>query len=506
MIRSVPDETAPFSVLLRSLRGVLAEVAEPTQVLRAILDQAVRETGAERGVFVEVGEAGDMDFRVLHRFERAEFDGAAGQFSRSLFARVLASGEGLVLGDALRTPGVMEAQSVQALRLVSVLCMPIRAGGRVAALVHLEHGRPRAFSDLHRALVQSLVDLAGPVLETLRAGRRVLHERDELLRALADEWSFGRFVGRTPAVRELERAVTRAAATDFPVLLTGETGTGKGILARVLHHGGGRRGRPFVTVFGPSLEKGLVESELFGYRRGAFTGAAADAGGKVQAAEGGTLFLDEIGELPLEIQPKILRLLQEKTYERVGDAAERRADVRIVAATHRDLEADVRAGRFRRDLFERLNYVPIAVPPLRERRADVPLLLRHALDHTPEGRWIEVTPEGERFLGELDFVWPGNVRHLEQLAARLIVAGPERPVGPAELARLLGAAPGFEDAPARRPDLELGLPALLEQAEREWLEQALRAFPGLTRRELAARLKIGEATLYKKLRAYDLGS
>ena len=153
--------------------------------------------------------------------------------------------------------------------------------------------------------------------------------------------------------------------------MLGETGTGKSIVARVIHYAGPRASGPLVTVFCPSLEKGMVEAELFGHRRGAFTGAVADRLGKVQAADHGTLFLDEIGELPLEIQPKLLRLLQEKTYERVGDAEERTADVRVIAATNRDLEHEVQAGRFRRDLYERLNYVPMRIPPLRERPEDI---------------------------------------------------------------------------------------------------------------------------------------
>ncbi len=517
------DQLGATPVLLRSLLGVLGELAEPEQVLRTILDQAVKQTGAERGVFVEVDAKGALEFRVLHRFDPGDLQGEGGGFSRSVCAEVLKRGEGLLLHDALRAPGIGTAESVKAMRLVSVLCEPIRSEGRILALVHLEHGRPRQFTDAHRELLRALAGIAGPVLDALRAGREVLAERDALRvresrarieleenrEALARGWSFGRFVGRSPAVRDLEAALRRAAATDYPVLLLGETGTGKGILARVLHHLGARREQAFVTVFCPSLEKGLVEAELFGARRGAFTGADTDRPGKVQVAEGGTLFFDEIGELPLELQPKILRLLQERTYERLGEAAERRADVRIVAATHRDLEADVVAGRFRRDLFERLNFLPLTVPPLRERREDVPLLLRHFLDQDERGRWVTLDADAERFLVELDFLWPGNVRHLEQLAVRLAVQGGEGPVGRGEIAHRMGfdrAKPGAPAAPRSGDDAlpDIGLPALLEQAEREWLQRALRAYPDLTRRDLAARLKISEPTLYKKLKEHGL--
>ena len=248
----------------------------------------------------------------------------------------------------------------------------------------------------------------------------------------------------------------------------------------------------------------MVEAELFGHKRGAFTGAQSDRIGRVQAADKGTLFLDEIGELPLELQPKLLRLLQEKTYERVGDVQERHADVRIIAATNRDLDTEVREGRFRRDLFERLNYVPIRVPPLRERTEDIPLLLRHALDQTESGRWISLTAEAERYLTTLDFTWPGNVRHIEQLAARITLEESSEPVGAERVASLL-ARGSAGDAVASR-DLHAGLPALLEEAEKSWLKQALERYPSATRAELAGILKIAESTLFKKLKQYGLGA
>ncbi len=512
--------------LVGALRGVLCQVAEPTLVLRTILEQAVSRTGADRGLFVEVAEGGALDYRVLHGFRPQHLEGESGQFSRHVFARALETGEDVLLENATEDPFFGKVESIRALRVGSILCMPIRAGERIAALVHLEHRRPGHFNGQHRDLLRSLLEVAEPVLEALQAGRKVIGERDRLRasetrfrseaeesrRLLAADWSFGRFVGRSPAVRALEATVRRVAATDFPVLLLGETGTGKNILARVLHYTGSRAEQPLVTVFCPSLEKGMVEAELFGHKKGAFTGALADRVGRVQAADKGTLFLDEVGELPLEIQPKLLRLLQEKTYERVGDVQERRVDVRIIAATNRDLELEVREGRFRRDLYERLNYIPIRVPPLRERAADIPLLLRHALDQSKSGRWIMISGEAEEFLTHLDYAWPGNVRHLEQLAARLTLEEKRSPMTAEDLARLLDrrdsatVGDGAQGSPGHRNDINAGLPALLEETEKTWLQEALRRYPGLKREELATLLKISESALYKKLRQYDLGA
>jgi transcriptional regulator with PAS, ATPase and Fis domain len=229
----------------------------------------------------------------------------------------------------------------------------------------------------------------------------------------------------------------------------------------------------------------------------------------VQVANRGTLFLDEVGELPLEIQPKLLRFLQDRGFERVGDPRELKADVRIIAATNRDLALEVQKGRFRRDLYDRLNFLPIRVPPLRQRVEDIPLLLRHCLDQSPPGRWIQLTAEATTYLQSLDFSWPGNVRHVEQLAARLATEGLEGPASALDVARLLGAPVGEGQADARErvpeADLDAGLPRLLEEAERAWIEEALRRYPDLSRAELAAKLRISEAALYRKLRRYRLG-
>ncbi len=516
MERTVANaQDQPTAQIVESLRTVLCQVAEPTAVLAAILQQAVTRTGADRGLFAEVLDNGAMEYRVMHGFRASHLAGDAGAFSRSLFRRVVQSGEDVLLERAVDDPYFGSVPSVRSLQTAAILCMPIRVGKGIAAVVHLENRRPGHFRAEHRELLRSLLAVAGPVMETLRVGREVIQDRDrfrqeaeESRALLARDWSFGRFVGRSSAVRELESSIHKAATTDFPILLLGETGTGKSILARVLHYSGRRAERPFVTVFCPSLEKGMVEAELFGHRKGAFTGALADRAGKVHAADGGTLFLDEIGDLPLEIQPKLLRFLQEKTFERVGDSQEQTADIRIIAATNRDLDLEVERGHFRRDLFDRLNFLPIRVPPLRERPEDIPLLLRYCLDRTESGRWIEVTPEALEFLQRLDSPWPGNVRHIEQLAARLTTESRGEAVSAQDVERLLrgretrarGEAAGGKEA-----SLDAGLPALLAGAERAWLEEALRRYPGLTRSELAGKLRISESSLYKKLRQYAIG-
>ncbi|HEY0468515.1 MAG TPA: sigma 54-interacting transcriptional regulator [Polyangiaceae bacterium] len=233
----------------------------------------------------------------------------------------------------------------------------------------------------------------------------------------------GPLIGNSPGFREVSAAISMVAPVDCTVLLLGETGTGKEVIARAIHDAGPRRQQRFVAVNCAAIPRGLLESELFGHERGAFTGAVAQAVGRFQSADRGTLFLDEIGDLPLELQPKLLRALQEQQVERLGSGGRVTAvDVRVIAATHQDLTAMVQERNFRADLFYRLNVFPIRLPPLRERAADIPLLARHfvRLFAERQGKTIEHIPE-EVIATLQQHSWPGNVRELQNVIERAVV-------------------------------------------------------------------------------------
>jgi NtrC-family two-component system response regulator AlgB len=287
------------------------------------------------------------------------------------------------------------------------------------------------------------------------------------------------------------------APADAPVLLRGENGTGKGVLARAIHAWSRRAVGPFVTVSCPSLSAELLESNLFGHVKGAFTGAIRDVVGKVAAAEGGTLFLDEIGELPPVLQPKLLRFLQEKKYERVGEVKTRTADVRLVAATNRDLEAAVTAGAFREDLLYRLNVVELTLPPLR-RRADVIELAEHLLGFftRQSGRRLTgFTAEAREALAK--YPWPGNLRELRNTTERaaLLAEGPA--VGLADLPERIAQVRAIAAGP-----MEIGGSVTLEDVEIEHIRRVLASSPSL---DGAARtLGIDPSTLYRKRKQYGL--
>jgi sigma-54 specific flagellar transcriptional regulator A len=355
------------------------------------------------------------------------------------------------------------------------------------------------------SLLQGLREAREPEL-AMRGTRR----NPELFRAL---------VGTSPAVGDVRRLIEQVAPADANVLILGESGTGKEVVARNIHYYSARRERPFVPINCGAIPAELLESELFGHEKGAFTGAITARQGRFELAEGGTLFLDEIGDMSLPMQVKLLRVLQERVFERVGSNRSLKADVRIIAATHRNLEEAIRAGRFREDLYYRLNVFPIEMPPLRARREDVPLLIEELLRrYQAEKRvTLKLAHATVEALGR--YPWPGNVRELANLIERLAILYPNGTVELQDLPEKLRPA-GYvpAPAPARAPEAApavhpLSLPRLpregldlkehLSNLELSLIKQALEEAGGVVA-HAAERLKLRRTTLVEKLRKYGL--
>ncbi|HWX95035.1 MAG TPA: sigma-54 dependent transcriptional regulator [Terriglobales bacterium] len=331
-----------------------------------------------------------------------------------------------------------------------------------------------------------------------------LVEENQFLRDRMDtETQLHGIVGTSAKIQDVLRMVSRLKDTRTPVLITGESGTGKELVARAIHFRGSFANRPFVAVDCGSLVPTLIESELFGYEKGAFTGALKARTGLFQSANGGTIFLDEIGELPLEMQAKLLRVLQEKEVRPVGSNQRSKVDVRVIAATNRDLETEYRAGTFRKDLYFRLNVVTVHVPALRERRSDIPMLAHWFLERCAPGRAVQVTNAAMKSLLEYD--WPGNVRELENCIERAVALGDQQTMDVDDLPPAL-ASVGQPIDEAAAPASSNGLSSTdLEDIERSTIERVFQQVKG--DKVLAGKmLGISRATLYRKLKRYNIGT
>ncbi len=309
------------------------------------------------------------------------------------------------------------------------------------------------------------------------------------------------FIGSTSAVEDIFRTVGKIAPTDSTVLITGETGVGKELIARSIHLGSLRKGAPFIKVHCAAIPETLVESELFGFEKGAFTGAISPKPGRFELADGGTLFLDEVGEIPLQVQVKLLTALQDRAFERVGGVKTRKIDIRIVAATNRDLHSMVDEGSFRPDLFYRLNVVPISIPPLRERKDDIPLqayyfLEKFALRH---GKNIESIPD-EIITAFLAYNWPGNTRELENAVERLVLLSEEGVLDPVNLPQEISI---HESTVSSEGEFREQVDSATSAAEKRLIIGALKKTDG-NRTRAAELLGVSRRTLYKKMKDYDL--
>ena len=330
-----------------------------------------------------------------------------------------------------------------------------------------------------------------------------LVEENEFLRERTDaETELHGIVGSSANIQDVLRMIARLKDTRTPVLITGESGTGKELVARAIHFRGNFATRPFVAVDCGSLVPTLIESELFGYEKGAFTGALKSKQGLFQAANGGTVFLDEIGELPLEMQAKLLRVLQEKEVRPVGSNDRIKVDVRVMAATNRDLEAEYRNGTFRKDLYFRLNVVTVHLPSLRERRADVPMLVHWFLDRYAPGAGMHVTNSAMKCL--LQYDWPGNVRELENCIERAVALGDHKIIDVADLPGAIASSSPDSGLEQNQPGTGVSSTDL-EDIERATIQRVFEQVKG--DKVMAGKmLGISRATLYRKLKRYNIGA
>ncbi|HZI12905.1 MAG TPA: sigma 54-interacting transcriptional regulator [Myxococcus sp.] len=423
-------------LLLRRLTAFserLLDLYDVERILESLMDEAIEVTRADKG-FLILMESGEPRVRVARNVSRENIEDAVEKLSDSIIAKVVKDQKPLIVADAVDTPEFKASESVVNLRVHSVMCVPLMHKGDLFGVIYVGNDRlVNRFEPKSADMLTIFAAQASLIMQNAMLVNDLKLDNTELRKKLEDQ-RYGDIVGSCQGMRDVYKRIDKIAPTDISVLITGETGTGKELIARELHRRSPRAKGPFITINCGAIPENLLESELFGHVKGAFTGAVATKGGKFQAAIGGTLFLDEIGEMPLQLQVKLLRALQEKVVYKVGENRGEPVDIRVVAATNKVLEEEVKRNTFREDLYYRLNVVTLKLPPLRERGEDVVVLGRFFLQKYSKefnSKARGFTPSATVSMRK--YGWPGNIRELENRLKKAVVLADKPLLGPDDL-------------------------------------------------------------------------
>jgi Nif-specific regulatory protein/two-component system response regulator HydG len=491
--------TEHLSLLYRVSRALLKE-GEYGELLSGVLDTLIEGLGADRG-FVVVREGGEFRATASRNFRSEALSRAEEAVSRSIATSVMENGRAILIGDASTTEPYSKQASIQQLSLRSVLCAPLVASDEAFALIYLENRQvTNCFSAEQRDVLDEVCALSAPRLRTAVAMSQAQRRAEALEQAHSQSDGI---VTADPGMARVLQTVHQTATTDLPILIEGETGTGKELIARAIYRHSTRVNGPFIALNCAAIPATLIGSELFGFVQGAFTGANRDRVGFIGAANRGTLFLDEIGDLPLDLQPHLLRVLQSGEFTRLGNSRIEQVDVRFIAATNHDLESEVEAGRFRADLFFRLSAITLRLPPLRDRPHDTRLLAEHFL-RAAVARYGRPAPRltEDCFAALTAYSFPGNVRELESEMARLVVlASPDVPCGPDLLNERIRRGGDRKQAPSAQAALVA--PMSLHEMEKQLIFSVLQNTGG-NRTRTAEILGISREGLRTKLQRLQI--
>jgi len=422
---------------LQALSRISQEIntlQEIDPLLKSILQIAMEVIGAERGFVLMLDEKQNFSLRIAQNISEQQADDL-GDVSNSVLQQVMEHSEPVICFDALTDDRFKGAQSIRIQRIQSIAAVPLTIKTRPIGAIYLDSLQKRAgFKTENLPFLNAFSNQAAIAIENAQLYASLREENQQLRKQIQKESSFKAIIGRSAAMKQVFDVMNSVVDSDVTVLISGESGTGKELVARALHYNGPRKEKPFMALFCGALPENLLESELFGHKKGAFTGATADKKGLFESADGGSFFLDEIGDLSPKIQTELLRVIQEGEVKRVGENHVRHVDVRIMAATNKDLEELVKSGQFREDLFYRLNVIKIHLPPLRKREGDIPLLANYFLDKYSAKIKKNVNGFSPEALKQMNhYHWPGNIRELENTIERALLLTKELFIQPQNL-------------------------------------------------------------------------
>jgi Nif-specific regulatory protein len=527
LFRIKPSGKAPVSgvVGLYEIVKIVNSTLDLQEVLNRVLDVAIRRLRAERGMLILLDPITSAQRTAVVRNINQDAGGESRRSPQSVVKEVIQAGQSIMSADARADERFIESESVIAENILSILCVPLIMKERIAGAIYVDHRQARhLFSQKDLNFLEAFADQAAIAIENARlyeeleeARTRLSLENESLRREVLVEKHLDSVVGQSEAVAKIQFAIRKASSGNSTVLLRGESGTGKGLVARIIHNVSPRRAGPFIKFNCAALPETLAESELFGHEKGSFTGADRRKLGRFELANGGTIFLDEIGKVTLAIQAKLLRVVEDKEFERVGGTQTIKTDVKIIAATNLDIDRAIDQGTFREDLYYRLNIIPLHLPPLRERKDDIPVLAEHFIrkicyDLGMEPKRLEP--------GVLDlflqYHWPGNIRELEATLHRAIVMSNDDTITRSDFYGFFGeggaaraGAPPVRPASLLSPMIgKLDISSdvydeVMSSVDRQLIERALESCGGRIR-EAARRLGLARNTLKAKIQKYNI--
>ena len=473
---------------------IINSILDRQPLLEKVMDVATEALNAERGFLVLCDRPGSgMRVEVARNIS----DSLAHEIalpSSSVVNQVMQTDEALIVHEPDSDPRFRDAVSIILHKVTAIACVPLKRHGRTIGVIYLDSSTDRAmFHEGIREFLTAFADYAAIAIENAEAYENLKSQKELLQSELERTYGFPEIIGNSPKMQAVFEIMRKILNSDITILLEGESGTGKEMVARAIHYNSHRKGRPFVAQFCGNLSENLLESELFGHKKGSFTGAISDKKGLLEIADGGTFFLDEIADISPTIQAKLLRVLQEGTFRRVGDTEDRSVDVRIISATNKSLRMEVKKANFREDLFYRLNVISIIMPPLRERRSDIRLLVAYFLRKIAQKTNRKPkTLSAEALRALTNYHWPGNVRELENTIERAVVLAGDV------------AVIGLDDLIIPEAETETLTPRSLKEQEREIVLKTLQECEG-NKTKTAEILGVSLRWLHYKLNEWQTG-